>query len=319
MQKKFLITGVKGQIGKGLLPKLIETYGVNNIVATDVSDKSDLGKDVNQQQLKYIKLDVTDRESLEYVVKNESITNVIHLAGILSALAERDPELAKKVNIDSVHYIFRLAIKYNLSIFIPSTIGVFGPDTEKENVPIFGLRNPIGFYGVSKVLMENLGNYYKNFYNIDFRSIRYVGVVSPHEYAYNGSTDYASEIFFKAKREQKFAICLSENRRLPMAYIDDVINGTLQLLDAPKENLKYSTYNMHACHFNPKECVEVVKKYYPNFQYEYKPDIRDQISKNWPYHYDDLASRSDWGWNPKYDSIEKIAEIMYNKTKIIQH
>jgi len=311
---KFLLTGVKGQIGTKLLPRLIEEYGAKNIIATDVLEHIDYSK--LSPELKYIKLDITDKENLEYIIKNEGITNICHLAGILSALAEREPELAKKVNIDSVHYIFRLAVKYNLAIFIPSTIGVFGPDTPKENVPLLGIRNPIGFYGVAKLLMENLGNYYKSFYNVDFRSIRYVGVMSHDEYVGFGSTDYSSEIFFKARKEEKYTICLSENRRLPMVYIDDCIDGTINLLKAPKEKLKFATYNMNCCNFDPKECVEAVRKYYPNLEIEYKPDIRDAISKNWPYHYEDSASRSDWGWNPKYDTLEKIAEIMYERTKL---
>jgi nucleoside-diphosphate-sugar epimerase len=165
--------------------------------------------------------------------------------------------------------------------------------------------------------MENLGNYYKSFYNLDFRSIRYVGVISPMEFAYNGSTDYATEIFFKARNHEKYSICLSENRRLPMCYIDDIIGGTLKFIEAPHENLTMGSYNINGCHFDPKEMVDVIRdKYYPGLEVDYVPELRDSMSKNWPYHYDDSASRADWGWNPQYNTIEKIAEKMYNKTKL---
>lgn len=199
-------------------------------------------------------------------------------------------------------------------MFIPSTIGVFGPDTPKTNVPILGIRNPIGFYGVSKLFMENLGNYYKTFYNLDFRSVRYIGVMSPQEFAYNGSTDYATEIFFKAKRKEEYNICLSADRRLPMAYIDDILDGTLQLIEAPKDHITCGTYNMNCCDFTPEEMYNEVRKYYPEFKVNYKPDIRDTISKTWPFNYDDSASRKDWGWNPKYNSVEKLAKVMFEET-----
>eukprot|EP00340_Litonotus_pictus_P001032 CAMPEP_0170515384 /NCGR_PEP_ID=MMETSP0209-20121228/1825_1 /TAXON_ID=665100 ORGANISM="Litonotus pictus, Strain P1" /NCGR_SAMPLE_ID=MMETSP0209 /ASSEMBLY_ACC=CAM_ASM_000301 /LENGTH=276 /DNA_ID=CAMNT_0010799843 /DNA_START=126 /DNA_END=956 /DNA_ORIENTATION=+ len=267
-----------------------------------------------KDQVNYAECDVSDKNKLEYIIKKEGITYVIHLAGILSALAEREPELAKKVNVDSIHYLFRLSIKYKLSLFIPSTIGVFGPDSPKTNVPLRGVINPIGKYGVTKLFMENLGNYYKNFYNVDFRSVRYVGVISPEEFAYNGSTDYATEIFFRAQDSESYDVCLSKDRRLPMSYVDDIMDGTIKLIEAPKEKLLESTYNMNCCNFTPQEMAEEIKRYYPRLKVGYKPDIRDQISSTWPYHYDDSASRRDWGWNPKYDTLEKIAKIMYEKT-----
>ncbi len=192
---------------------------------------------------------------------------------------------------------------------------MFGPDTPKTNVPLQGVRNPTGFYGVSKLYLENLGNYYKAFYNCDFRSVRYIGVISPEEFAYNGSTDYATEIFFKAKRNQHYNICLSSHRRLPMGYIDDIMDGTMQLIEAPRDSLTCSTYNMNICDFTPEEMYNEVKKYYPDFKVDYVPDIRDTISSTWPYNFDDTMSRKDWGWKPKYDTVEKIAKVMYEETR----
>lgn len=201
-------------------------------------------------------------------------------------------------------------------MYIPSSISVFGPDSPKENVPLDGIRNPLGFYGVSKVFMENLGNYYKKFYNIDFRSVRYVGVISNFEFAYNGSTDYTTEVFFKARKENYYSCCLSPDRKLPMAFIEDIIDGTIDLIKAPKEKLSSGTYNMQSMSFTPEEYFNEVKKYYPELEIEYNPDMRDTISKNWPYGFDDSASRKDWGWKPKYDTIEKLCKRMYDDTKI---
>lgn len=158
-----------------------------------------------------------------------------------------------------------------------------------------------------------MGNYYKSAFGVDFRSIRYIGVISPKEYAYNGSTDYASELFHKLKKQEKHSICLTENRKLPLVYIDDVIDGTIQLLEAKKEKLSQSVYNMNCVDFSPKELIEVVKRTHSEYQYEYNPDIRDTYASSWPYNYDDSAARSDFGWNPKYNTIEKIVEKMFKE------
>lgn len=310
MSKKILITGVKGQIGTYLLPSLSNKYGKGNIIATDISDKYDTN------YAKYLKLDVTNRNHLKEVINEEKITNVIHLASILSSLAEKYHDLARKVNVDSVLNLFELATESNFSLFIPSTIAVYGNDASKTGVGLSTKTTPSSFYGVSKVLMENLGTYYKLKHSIDFRSIRYIGVVSPFEYAYNGSTDYASEIFFKAKRKEEYDICLSNHRILPMAYIDDIINGTIDLLDAPKEKITEGVYNINSCSFSVDQMVKLIKIKYPDFKYKIKPDLRDQISSTWPYNYDDSKARSDWNWRPKYDSLEKIFDVMDENVKV---
>lgn len=203
-----------------------------------------------------------------------------------------------------------------IRLFIPSTIAIYGNDAPKSNVTNEIKPNPSSLYGVSKVFMENLGSYYNVKYGVDFRSIRYIGVVSPYEYAYNGSTDYASEIFFKAKRNQHYTIGLSKERRLPMAYIDDIIDGTIDFLDAENSKLTERVYNMNSCDFSVNEMTDQIQMIYPNFTYECKPDIRDKISMTWPYNYNDATARKDWNWSPKYDSLDKIVNKMIRETKI---
>ena len=309
--KKILITGVKGQIGSALLPKLAEKYGIKNIIATDIGSRMKIGDEYNYQEL-----DICDYKKVEEILKEEKITNVVNLASILSALAEKYPDLAKKVNIDSTVNLFEMARKYQFEIFFPSTIAIYGDDAPKNKVDEFVKPSPSSLYGCSKVFMENLGYYYHIKYGVDFRSVRYIGVISPFEYAYNGSTDYASEIFYKAKRNEHYKICLSAERRLPMAYIDDIIDGTLQFISAPRINLTQSTYLLNSCDFSVNEMVDKVKEVYPKFSFEYQPDLRDQIAKTWPYNYNDCRAILDWGWSPKYNSLDKIVKKMIEEVKI---
>ena len=309
--KRILITGVNGKIGKKLLPRLIEKIGNNSVIASD-NDRRLNNLEIKRKDLQaeYIQIDVTDRSDLEYVITDKKISTVIHLAGLISAESEDKQEKAKKLNIDSVHFLFRLALKYKLKLFIPSTCGVYGPDAAKTNVKQDEVRNPLQYWGVSKLFVENLGHYYKQAYNCDFRSIRYKPIVSPVEYEFNGTTDYASELFLKGEENKDYTISLSENRILSMAYIDDLIDGTIQLIEAPLEKLTQTTYNIETCHFTTKEYVQEFKKYYPNIKVEYKPNVRDVLVQGWPYHFDDSAAKNDWGWKPQYDTLEKIVSKM---------
>lgn len=197
-------------------------------------------------------------------------------------------------------------------MFIPSTCAVFGPDCPKTNVKPDQVRNPVGYFGVSKLFLENLGYYYNKTYNCDFRSIRYNSVVSPIKYNYNGSTDYPSEVFFKAEKGQEYTFCLAENRTLGMCYIDDIVDGTINLIEAPRERLSQTTYNINACYFSPGEYIAQMKRYYPDLEVKYKPDVRDIYTQTWPCHFDDTLARSDWGWNPQYDSVGKIVDAMFS-------
>lgn len=104
---------------------------------------------------------------------------------------------------------------------------MFGPDTVKQNVPNSVPLSPTTMYGVTKVFLENIGNYYTYRHDVDFRSMRYPGVISPFEYESNGSTDYASEIFFAAKKGKEYSICLSPDTNLPMTHLDDILEGTV--------------------------------------------------------------------------------------------
>jgi len=158
--------------------------------------------------------------------------------------------------------------------------------------------------------MESLGNYYHEHFNCDFRSIRFNCLISPREHNYNGSTDFASEIFHKAEKGQEYKICLKEDRDLSYAYIDDLIEGTFQILETPREKLTKSVYNINTLHFTPSQYIEKMKEIYPDIMVLYKPDLRDVIAQDWPFDFNDSAARNDWGWNPKYTTINSIISQM---------
>ena len=308
---KFLITGSSGQIGKGLIPQIIKKFGKENVLVTDIKDKNDI-TDCN-----YMQLDVRDKERYEHLIKSEKINYIVHLAGILSVLAEKNPKLAKEVNFDSVFTTLDLSVKYNTKLFIPSTILTFVGD--KPSVPKVNLNDipePRIFYGIGKVFMENLAAYYVNKYNLDFRCIRYPVVVSPFEYEYNGTAYYATQIFFEAVRNKYYEMPLSANRKLPFAHLNDLVDGTLKILSADKEKLKKRVYFMQGLSFSPEEISNEIKKHIPEFTFTYKPTLADNIASKCPFSVDDLDSRRDFGFDPKYQSLDHLVRDMIEIAKV---
>jgi len=301
---KFLITGANGQIGKGLIPELIKRVGRDNIIATDISERTE------DTSYNYIKLDVRDSLSFEDIVKKNDITYILHLAGIICALAERNPSKAKEINVDSVFTCFELANKYKTRLFIPSTIAVYGGKYNQTLSNLNEKTNPITLYGVTKLFMENLGMYHRQKHGLDFRSIRYTGVVSPYEYAYNGSVYYATEIFFKAVKDRSYSINVNKNKRLPFTHMKDIVNGTIKLIETPADRLTNCCYNIQGLDFTADELCSEIKKHVFDFKEEYQPMIQEYITNTWPDRVDDSNSRKEWGWNPEYDTIEKLVKDM---------
>lgn len=306
---KFLITGANGQIGKGLIPKLTEKYGLNTVIATDIGPKSCI------PNCNYETLDVTNKENFEYLIKANNINCLIHLAVVMSALGEKNVFTTKQVNVDSVLSSFELSNKYNLKLFIPSSIAVYGGIYDKSNVSVSINPKPTTFYGVSKVLMENLGNYYKNRYGLDFRCLRYTGVISPYEFNYNSSSYYATEIFFKAVKEKKYTININKERRLPFCHLDDIVNGTIKFLEAPREKISKGIYNIEGLNFTPNEIVKEIKKIIPEFKESYDIKEQDRITSDWPQSLSYLEACSDWDWNPNYKNIDILVRDMINEVR----
>ncbi|MGB9770557.1 MAG: NAD-dependent epimerase/dehydratase family protein [Candidatus Kapaibacteriota bacterium] len=310
--KRILVTGACGQIGSELTLSLRKIYGNDNVVAADLVEPS---KGSPIENGIFVKLDVTDFNAFDQIVKKHYIDTIVHLAAILSAKGETNPMVCWNVNISGTLNAFNLGVKYEMAkIFVPSSIAVWGPGTPKI-APQDGILKPKTMYGLTKVTIELLGDYYFNKYGLDCRGVRYPGIISSETPPGGGTTDYAVEIFYKAVKGEKFICFVNEHTRLPMMYMPDCLNAAIQLLNAPVENLTHRCdYNVGAMSFDVKSLADEIRKYYPKFEIEYRPDYRQEIADSWPDDVDDSCARRDWGWQPEYD-LAKMVQDMIEKLR----
>mmetsp|Transcript_20056 Transcript_20056/g.50872 ORF Transcript_20056/g.50872 Transcript_20056/m.50872 type:complete len:495 (-) Transcript_20056:1265-2749(-) len=295
-EPRFLVTGACGQIGQELIPFLRARVGVENVVASDVK--------TNRQLLEagpFVYLDVCDRDSLARIAIEHGVTHVIHLATLLSAVGERNPQLALKVNTTGIHNVLDLAAAHSFKVYAPSTIAVFGNSSPKVHTPNDTVMQPGTMYGVTKVHQELLGDYYSHKFGVDYRSLRYPGIISANAPPGGGTTDYAVDIFHQALKTGTYTCFLSEGAVLPMMYMPDCLEATWKLIMAPRAALTRTTYNVAAMSFSPQELAAAIHALLPDFSMTYTPDYRDDIAKTWPQSLDDSLARRDWGWRPRYD------------------
>ncbi|MDH6353939.1 nucleoside-diphosphate-sugar epimerase [Dysgonomonas sp. PH5-45] len=312
--KKILFTGCGGQIGSELLFAFRKEYGNDNIIASDVSPK------IKQEILEsgpFISLDVTDRQAIANAIDEYKVDAIVHLAGILSAVGEKNPQLAWNVNMNGTVNMFEVAREKGIKrILVPSSIAAFGPDTPHEMTPQRTLLYPTTMYGINKVANELLGSYYNAKYDMDIRGLRYPGIISHKTAPGGGTTDYAVAIYFDAIAKGSYECFLSENTMLPMMYMPDCIKGTFDLFHADKSQLTDATrYNVTAFSVTPKMVADSIKKHIPNFEITYKPDFRQAIADSWTDSMDDHLARQEWGWNPEYD-LDKMTEEMLREISL---
>jgi len=305
--EKILVTGALGQLGTELVTSLQEMYGVDNVIATDLHIPIE-----NNFRGRFTTLDVTDSKKLAELVKANQITQIYHLAAILSANAEKSPQLAWKVNMDGLMNVLEIARNEQIrKVYWPSSIAVFGPDSPKVNTPQDTIMNPNTIYGVTKVAGEKLCAYYHNKYDLDVRSLRYPGLIGYKSLPGGGTTDYAVEIYHEALKTGSFTCPIGENTQLPMMFMEDAVRATLELMDAPATSLSVRTsYNLAGVSFSPKEIAESIKKSIPEFSIEYRPDFRQQIAASWPDSIDDTDARADWKWKVAYNLDRITGEML---------
>jgi len=307
MNPKILIIGACGQIGTELTQKLRKIYGTENVIASDIRK---LNTDVvNSGPFEVV--NALDFNQIEHLVEVHKITDVYLMAALLSATAEKNPAFAWDLNMNSLFHVLNLAkAKKIQKIFWPSSIAVFGPTTPKENTPQYTVMEPSTVYGISKQAGERWCEYYHNVYGVDVPSIRYPGLISWSTPPGGGTTDYAVDIFYKAIADKKYECFLSSETKMPMTYMDDAIDATINIMKAPAEEIKiHSSYNLAAMSFTPTEIAAEIKKHIPDFEITYNPDFRQKIADSWPASIDDSAAREDWGWNHKFD-LETMTKDM---------
>ncbi|MGB1102417.1 MAG: NAD-dependent epimerase/dehydratase family protein [Crocinitomicaceae bacterium] len=305
--KKILVVGASGQIGTELVVALRKRFGNDNVVASDIKDdvKSTLANGP------YEKLDIMDKDQLEKVVKKHNISEIYQLAALLSATAEKHPDFAWKLNMDGLFNVLNLAKEGLIQkIFWPSSIAVFGPNTPKQNTPQYTIMEPSTVYGISKLAGERWCEYYATQFDVDIRSIRYPGLISYTSFPGGGTTDYAVDIFYSAKRGEDFTCFLKADTPLPMMYMDDAIRATISLMEAPKEQVKIrSSYNLAGISFTPAEIAAEIQSNLPEFKISYEPDFRQKIADSWPGSIDDQYAQNHWGWSPNYD-LKRMCKVM---------
>jgi len=307
--KKILFTGCGGQIGSELAIAFRKIYGNNNVIATDKS------ADVSAELLEsgpFYTLDVLDIDSIERIVDEHRIDGIVHLAAILSAVGEKNPQLAWNVNINGTVNIFEVARQKNIErVLVPSSIAAFGPDTPKVMTPQKTILHPTTMYGVTKVTIELLADYYNRKYNMDIRGLRYPGVISHKTLPGGGTTDYAVAIYFDAVKKGSYECFLKADTMLPMIYMPDCIKATVDLFCADKSRLKDATaYNIAAFSVTPAIMAESIKKVIPDFEISYNPDFRQEIADSWPNSIDDQEAREEWDWKPDYNLDEMTTDII---------
>lgn len=312
MKDKILVIGALGQLGTELTEKLRERYGRQQVIAADVADWS-----VAREHSPYVRLDVTDRTSLSRYVAGEGITQIYHLAAVLSAKGEHDPQFAWQLNMDGLLNVLQVAVDCKLEkVFWPSSIAVFGPGCQRHNTPQVVAGVPSTVYGISKLSGEYWCQYYFEKYGLDVRSIRYPGLISYRAKPGGGTTDYAVDIFYKAKAGERFECFLAPYTTLPMMFMEDAVRATLELMDAPAEKLSVrSSYNLAGMSFDPETLVDRIRRRVPDLKVAYVPDFRQQIADSWPASIDDRFARWDWGWQPEF-SLEELVEVMLDKVVV---
>lgn len=311
--EKILVIGAAGQIGSELVIALRKKFGNQNVFATDIKEPPADVLEGGPFQI----LDVMDGNRLIHFVIRHKITQIYHLAAVLSGNAEKIPLQAWDINMRSLMNILDLAkeVPEIKRIFWPSSIAIFGPSTPRHQTPQYTITEPNTVYGISKLAGERWIEYYHKRYGIDIRSIRYPGLISYKTEAGGGTTDYAVEIFYDAIKKGKYECFLSEESSLPMMFMEDAIQATISLMDADINDLSlHSSYNVAGMSFNPREIAEEIKKHLPDFQITYKPDFRQAIADSWPASIDDSVAKKDWGLNYKYD-ISGLTEAMLNGVK----
>jgi nucleoside-diphosphate-sugar epimerase len=307
---KTIIIGAGGQIGTELTLALRNQYTKDKIIAADIKEHApELIQDGP-----YIQLDILNREAVRSYIIDNHIETVYLLAALLSATAEKKPDFAWKLNMEGLFTILDLAKEGHVKkIFWPSSIAVFGPTTPADNTPQHTVMEPSTVYGISKQAGERWCEYYFNKFGVDVRSIRYPGLISYKSPPGGGTTDYAVDIFYKAKATGKFTCFLSKDTALPMMFMDDAIRATIQLMDAPADRLRIrSAYNLGGISFTPEEIASSIKKHLPAFEIAYEPDFRQAIADSWPNSIDDSYAQQDWDWKLGFDMERMTREMLEN-------
>ncbi len=307
--QRILVTGANGQVGSDLVTALRRKYGADQVVGVDLALPKEVTKGPHEI------LDVTDRSGLQRIGDQYGIDSIFHLASLLSAKGEKQPDLAWQVNMDSLKHVLDEAARRSWKVFWPSSIAVFGPNTPKEKTPQATVLEPATMYGITKCAGELLCKYYNARFDVDVRSLRFPGLISYTAPPGGGTTDYAIDMLRAAVSGTPYVCFVRPETRLPMMYMPDAIQAAIDLMEASATGLTIRTsYNIEAISFSAEELVEEIKKRMPEFTCTYEPDFRQKIAETWPSTLDDSCARSDWNWRPRFDLSAMVTDMLEHLT-----
>lgn len=308
---RILVTGALGQIGSELVLALRERYGDDNVVASDIRMVAAEAID-GDGPFEYV--DVTHQRQILGVVTKHRIDTIYHLAALLSAVAEDKPQVAWDVNMGGLYRVLEVARQHRCAVFVPSSIGAFGPNTPKDHTPQDSLQRPTTMYGVTKVAGELLCDYYHRRFGVDTRGVRYPGLISHGAPPGGGTTDYAVEIFYEAIRHNHYTCFLEPDTRLDMMYMPDALKAAIDIMEADPAGLEHrNAFNVTAMNFTPQELGQAIRRRLPSFTLDYDVDpVRQGIADSWPDSLDDSAARREWGWSPDYDLDSLVDDMLEN-------
>lgn len=315
-EENVLITGAGGQLGVELALELVKKYGSEAVMATDINTSSRQNLDF----CRFEELDVLDLGKLEELIVENNITQVYHLAAILSANGEANPIRTWDINMKSLLNVLETAKKYGFKIFWPSSIAVFGLGSPQYATPQNPPMVPETIYGISKQSGENWCNYYTAKYGVDVRSVRYPGLIGYKTLPGGGTTDYAVDIFHKALQGEHFKCYLTEETELPMMYMPDAVKAAISIMGVPQDKLRIRTaYNISGVSFTPLELYNEIRKSHPDFTISFEPDHRQTIANSWPRTVDDIRAKMDWNWKPSYNLEAMVLDMLAHLPKTVTH
>ncbi|MBF0469346.1 MAG: NAD-dependent epimerase/dehydratase family protein [Desulfamplus sp.] len=309
MNSNILVTGAAGQIGTELTRTLRSLYGDSSVVAADYKP---ISTSKNTSAGPTVILDVANAADIAGVVKKYGIRTIYHLAGVLSAVAEKNPQLAWNINVNGLKNILETACQNSCAVFFPSSIGAFGPGSPADNTPQVTIQRPTSIYGITKLTGELLCEYYYKKFGVDTRGLRFPGIISYETLPGGGTTDYAVDIFYSAVAKKTYSCFLQADTALDMMYMPDALTAAIDLMEADGTKLIHrNAYNITAMSLTPAMLAREITKHIPGFSITYSIDpVRQQIADSWPNKLDDNAARKEWGWNPQYGLAEMTKDMI---------